>query len=143
MPRDPDILVDLTSARTEFEAETIAEALRAQGIPAQTFATAGSVLQWDVAVSQPIRVAVRRRDLDNARAILRAIRAESVDLDWSEVDTGDRTPITDKERAERQAPVPDREGSTGQTRGHLGAMGFWLGLILVVLAALATVQLLR
>lgn len=105
MARDPDILVDLTTARTEFEAETIAEALRAQGIPAQTFAIAGSVLQWDVAITQPIRVAVRRRDLEQARAILRAVRAESVDLDWSEVDTGDRTPVMD---AERRAAERDR-----------------------------------
>ncbi|MFM9996516.1 MAG: hypothetical protein ACKVU4_12045 [Phycisphaerales bacterium] len=88
MPKDPDTLVDLTTARTAFEAEMIAESLRAQGIPAEAFTTAGTMLQWDIAGTQPMRVQVRRRDLDAATAALRAIRAESVDLDWDEVDTG-------------------------------------------------------
>ena len=61
---DPDILVDLTTARNTFEAQVIAHALEAQGIPARAFDLAGTMLQWDVAVSQPIRVVVRRRDLD-------------------------------------------------------------------------------
>ncbi len=105
MPKDPDILVDLTTARTAFEAEMIAETLRAQGIPAEAFTTAGSMLQWDIAATQPMRVQVRRRDLDRARDSLRAIRADSVDLDWSEVDTGDRTPVSDRERAAAGDPV--------------------------------------
>ncbi len=100
MGHDPEILVDLTTARTDFEAETIAEALRSQGIPAQAFTTAGAALQWDVAVSQPMRVQVRRGDLVRASAALKAIRAESVDIDWSEVETGDRTPVTESERRE-------------------------------------------
>jgi hypothetical protein len=94
---DPDILVDLTTARTAFEAEMIAESLRAQGIPAEAFTTAGSTLQWDIAATQPMRIQVRRRDLARAAEVLRAIRAESVDLDWSQVDTGDRSPVTPEE----------------------------------------------
>lgn len=80
--------MDLTTARTEFEAEVIVQALVAQGIPAKAFSTAGAVLQWDIAATQPIRVVVRRRDLEAARDALRAIRAESVDLDWDEVIPG-------------------------------------------------------
>lgn len=99
MPKDPDTLVDLTTARTAFEAEMIAESLRAQGIRAEAFTTAGTMLQWDIAGTQPMRVQVRRADLDKAAAALRAIRADSVDLDWDEVDTGDPTPVTPKEQA--------------------------------------------
>lgn len=38
------------------------------------------------------RVSVRRADLQRAKEALRAIRAESVDLDWNEVNTGDAIP---------------------------------------------------
>ncbi len=107
MAEEPDILVDLTTARTDFEADTIAESLRAQGIPAQAFTAAGWLLQWDVAASQPMRVQVRQCDLELARAALRAIRAESVDIDWSEVDTGDRTPVTEDERAAERRRVEE------------------------------------
>lgn len=95
IPNDPDILVDLTTANTEFEAGVIVEALRNQGIPAESFTTAGAVLQWEVAVSQPFRVAVRRADLERARAALRAIKADSVDLDWDQVNTS--TPAEEPE----------------------------------------------
>lgn len=86
MPADPDMLVPLTSARTEFEASVMVEALRAEGIPAKTFALAANMLQWDVAVSQPIKVMVRRSDLEAAAAHLARLRADSVDLDWDEVE---------------------------------------------------------
>jgi hypothetical protein len=89
---DPDILVDLTTARTDFEAEVIRSALEANGIPAKAFTTAGAMLQWEVAVSQPMRIFVRRRDLEAARAALRALRAESVDIDWDQIDTGQPAP---------------------------------------------------
>lgn len=102
MPKDPDILVDLTTARTAFEAEMIAESLRAQGIPAEAFTIAGSTLQWDIAATQPMRVQVRRCDLERAGEVLRAIRADSVDLDWSEVNTGDTSPVTEGERTAAQ-----------------------------------------
>jgi hypothetical protein len=96
--KDPDILVDLTTARTDFEAEVIVNALNEQGIPARAFTTAGAMLQWEAAVSQPMRIVVRRRDFDAAKAALRAIRADSVDLDWDEVDTGDTSPTTESEQ---------------------------------------------
>lgn len=97
MGGDPDILVDLTTARTEFEAQTIANALEAHGLEAKVFANVGSVMQWEVAVSQPIKVAVRRRDLEAARSILKTIRAESIDVDWDEVDTGDEKSLREAE----------------------------------------------
>jgi hypothetical protein len=90
--QDPDILVDLTTAASEFEAGVIVEALKGQGIPAQAFTAVGSTMQWEIVMTQPFRIAVRRADLERARDALRAIRADSVDLDWDEVHTGDAVP---------------------------------------------------
>ncbi len=76
----------LTSAASEFEAEAIAEALRAQEIPAEVFGgVAKAGLQWDIGFTDPIKVMVRRADVDRAGGVLRAVRAESVDIDWAEV----------------------------------------------------------
>ncbi|MCC6659636.1 MAG: hypothetical protein IT437_01995 [Phycisphaerales bacterium] len=88
MGNDPDMLVDLTTARSDFEAQVIVESLRGQGVPAEAFTTAGIALPLDLGSTQPFRIAVRRRDLASASAALRAIRAESVDIDWDEVDVG-------------------------------------------------------
>ncbi len=81
--KDPDILVDLTTARTAFEAEMIAESLRAQGIAAEAFTTVGSMLQWDIAATQPMRVQVRRRDVERAREVLARTREDARGIDWS------------------------------------------------------------
>ncbi|QQS10027.1 MAG: hypothetical protein IPK69_05245 [Phycisphaerales bacterium] len=91
MGGDPDILVVLTTARTEFEAEALAEALRSRGIPAEVFggtAASGGGLQWYTAGSDPIKVMVRRGDVALAERVRVAIKADSVDLDWDEVDVG-------------------------------------------------------
>ena len=133
MGTDPDILVDLTTCRNSFEAQIIAEALKAQGIPAHAFDIAGTTLQWDVAVSQPIRVAVRRADLETAKAILRAVKAESVDLDWSEVQTGDPTPVTPEEvEAARRRP----EASTEEVLRR-GRRALLIGILVVLGCAAA------
>jgi hypothetical protein len=89
MGTDPDILVVLTTARTEFEAETLAEALRARGIRAEVFATASSTLQWEAGYSDPIKVMVRRGDAEEAERVRVSLKADSVDIDWDEVETGD------------------------------------------------------
>ncbi|MFN7020838.1 MAG: hypothetical protein ACK4WH_05870 [Phycisphaerales bacterium] len=86
MPKDPLHLVDLTTARTEFEAEVIRHALESRGIPAHAFTLAGSALQWQVAAAQPMRVQVMRKDLERAHAALAEVRQESVDFDWSELE---------------------------------------------------------
>lgn len=89
MGSDPDILVDLTTAKSDFEAQVIVESLRGQGIAAEAFTTAGTALPLHVGSSLPFRIAVRRRDLASAGAALRALRAESVDIDWDEVDVAE------------------------------------------------------
>lgn len=92
MPSDPNTLVDLTNARSEFEASIMIGVLKDQGIPAFTFSNAGMTLQWEVAGTLPFRVCVRREDVERAREALRAARSESVDIDWSEVAVG---PLSD------------------------------------------------
>lgn len=109
MQSDPDTLVTLTTARTDFEAQTIAEALRAQGIPTEVHGIVASTLQWDIASTDPIKVVVRREDLDRAKNTLRAIKADSVDIDWSEIDTGDRAPV-----ACPYCNTPDAKAPAGQ-----------------------------
>lgn len=89
MPDDPDSLVVLTSARTEFEGNTIVAALEAAGIPARLFTGAATVLQFGQHSLDTIKVMVRAGDRDRAAAALRAIKQDSVDIDWSEVDVGD------------------------------------------------------
>lgn len=90
MAVDPSQLVVLTTAAHEFEAETIAEALRAQEIPAEVFGGAvRSTMQWDIGFTDPVKIMVRRGDLGRASEVLRALRAESVDIDWDEVQRGE------------------------------------------------------
>jgi hypothetical protein len=88
MPTDPDTLVDLTTARSEFEASIMIGVLKDRGIPAFTFSNAGMTLQWEVAGSLPFRVCVRKSDLEPARDALRQARSESMDIDWNEVAVG-------------------------------------------------------
>lgn len=92
MTNDPEGLVVLTEAKTGFEAETIARSLEAQGIRA----TVADELTSNAfgGVIRP-KVMVRRADLDRARGSLRSIKADSVDIDWSELDVGemDEAPV--------------------------------------------------
>jgi hypothetical protein len=97
---DPDILVDLTTARHEFEAAVIAEALGADGVPAYAFGSAGSTLKAEIAATQPFRVQVRRRDLALAQSLLAEIRASRDEIDWDDVDVGEEAD---------DAPFPDRK----------------------------------
>ncbi|MBL8876309.1 MAG: DUF2007 domain-containing protein [Phycisphaerae bacterium] len=81
MTTDPDTLVDAASARSEFEASIMVEALKARDIPAFAIANAGMTLQWEVAATNPFRVSVRHKDLEAAREILGSVKADSVDID--------------------------------------------------------------
>lgn len=85
MPKDPLQLVDLTACRTDFEAQILVHALESEGIPAKAFSAAGAALQWEIAATHPIRVQVRRCDLERAHLALARVRQESVDFDWSEL----------------------------------------------------------
>jgi len=85
-------LTEVYHADTEFEAHTRAATLREEGIDAAVIAAAPS---WSgqMAVSSTARGAgvwVRRDDADHATAVLQRASEASVDLDWDEVDVGER-----------------------------------------------------
>jgi len=77
---------------TEFEAHTIAAILHESGIEA-TVAPGAPSWTGQVALSpaaQGSAVIVRSADLRRARTVLDESDRDSVDLDWDEVDVGDR-----------------------------------------------------
>lgn len=86
MSADPLEPVTVASARTEFEAAAITSALREQGIDAR--AVGGMTAGFRAETPGDVRVMVLQRDLERARLALRAIKADSVDLPWDQVDTG-------------------------------------------------------
>ena len=82
--------VELTITTTEFEAETIVQALRHQGIVAASMGGALAGFRADTPTF--VRVMVPRAQLAHARSALRAIKADSVDIDWDQIDVGDPEP---------------------------------------------------
>jgi hypothetical protein len=87
-----DDLTVVATADSEFEAETKAEALRARGLKVMVARNAPS---WTGHLSiSPTAVGasvlVHREDLERATAILKQVIADSVDIDWDEVDVGER-----------------------------------------------------
>ncbi|MCH8152001.1 MAG: hypothetical protein IH830_06470 [Planctomycetes bacterium] len=86
-----DMAVVATTA-TEFEAQTKAAVLRSEGIdctvtrdaPSGTGHVSISPTAWGATVW------VRRRDLKSAQDVLQQAVADSVDLDWDQVDVGER-----------------------------------------------------
>lgn len=104
MPKDPDGLVEITTRATEAGAEMVAGALRERGVDAQV--VGGFLTGFRAEIPAYSTVLVRRRDLEQAKAVLAEVRAESVDLDWSEVDTN--APET---------PAPAERREYGFTRG--------------------------
>jgi len=115
MTTDPDTLVDAFSARSEFEASVMVEALKARDIPAFSIANAGMTLQWEVAATSPFRVSVRRKDVEAAKEILRSLKADSVDIDWSEVDVGVSQDVA--------SPASKRDDSETETLGWISSWG--------------------
>jgi hypothetical protein len=83
---DPNQPVVLTEAGSSFQAETVAAALQARGIPAKVVdhSTADTLSQY---VVRP-KVMVRRVDVEQARETLKTIRSEAGAIDWDEVDVG-------------------------------------------------------
>lgn len=77
---------------TEFEAQTKAAVLDSEGIDCrvitQTPAWTGSITLGSSL--QGTAVLVKPEDLERAKAILDHCVADSVDLDWDEVDVGER-----------------------------------------------------
>jgi hypothetical protein len=118
MSDDPDILETVATAATTFEAQTIVAVLHESGIDAVAFDAAPGVMGLSLTGGiNAVPVQVRRGDLERARAALKQNVADSVDLDWNEVDVGER---------EDALPL----GSVGR-RPLLAHAGWWLAVILL------------
>ncbi len=86
---DPDALATLRTVGSEFEAHTLVAVLREEGIEAHAF----GAMHASLPLGQRrfgVPVQVRRADLERARAALEKNTSDSVDLDWDEVDVGER-----------------------------------------------------
>jgi hypothetical protein len=149
MGNDPEMPVVLTTTPTEFQAEAIAAALREHGVAAMT--EGGMVATFRVEAPAHARVMVKRRDLRVAQEILRAIRSDSVDLDWDEIDVGTREDLRTAERDVRRqrSPLPsvpfrgDSSGASGMTpeaRSAAGNVLLVLGIVCVVITVLAAAR---
>ena len=108
---DPAKLVPAVLADGEFAAETKAEVLRAEGIDAFVFAAERS---WTgglglPGINQQVPVLVKREDVERARKILEQRIEDSVDLDWDEVDVGEREDKLPLHEVGRM-PLPARVG---------------------------------
>jgi hypothetical protein len=87
-----DELAVVVRVPTEFEAHTIAAILHESGIEA-TVAPGAPTWTGQIALGatdQGSAVVVRSDDLRRARTVLDESDRDSVDLDWDEVDVGDR-----------------------------------------------------
>lgn len=91
---DPDTLVPVTTAATEFEGGTIVAVLEAEGIAARQVSGVQTLLGLPaLGLGDPIKILVRAGDLAKAREALERNREDSVDLDWSGVDVGAPEPF--------------------------------------------------
>ncbi len=102
-----DDLAVAVTAPTEFAAETKAAVLRSSGIEATVIRNAPS---WTGHVSispsaEGASVLVRREDLARARAVLEQTIEDSVDLDWDEVDVGEREDNVPLHPIDRMPPL--------------------------------------
>ncbi len=88
MPQ-PDDLATVTTCASEFEAHALVAVLRSEGIDAFAFGAASAALpiqsKW-----LEVPVQVRQADLQRARAVLEKNKQDSIDIDWDEVDVGQR-----------------------------------------------------
>ncbi len=84
-------LTTLTTAETPFEAHTIVMVLNNAGIEAVAFDKAQGIFGISVVPGvKGVPVQVRSEDLEKARDALKSNISDSVDLDWDEIDVGER-----------------------------------------------------
>ena len=113
-----DDLVTLTTAASEFEAQAIVAVLQEAGIEAFAF---GAVQAWYPLAGQiAVPVQVRQADVDRAEVALKQNVADSIDLDWNDVDLGqteDDVPVAHPHADVRRPPMP---------------LAAWLGFLIAV-----------
>jgi hypothetical protein len=94
-----DDLVTLTTRPTEFEANTLVAVLQEAGIEAFAFGIPALTPLGMRIGGCPVQV--RQADLDRAKRAISQNVADSVDIDWDEVDVGQR---------EDNLPLSNRSG---------------------------------
>ncbi|MBC7773515.1 MAG: hypothetical protein H7210_13550 [Pyrinomonadaceae bacterium] len=97
MFRDPDSLVDFTTANTDLEAQEILSELASHGIHAKIFSISISTMR--IYSSEAIRIMVRRADVQRAADALRIFQKQPAFDDWSGVDIGDMSTLRRSEIA--------------------------------------------
>ena len=103
----PDDLVTVVSTATPFEAHTLASVLQDAGVDAVVM---GATPWAGVPLDQSSRatVQVRREVAERARLVLEANVSDSIDIDWDEIDVGEREdtlPLTPVGRKQMPARV--------------------------------------
>lgn len=96
MSRDDDFAT-LTTVASEFEANIMVAALRENGIESRSFIAGLHPYIGSGSVISSAQIVVRKNDLERAGELLKSLRPESVDIDWSEIDVGN---------GESPAPAP-------------------------------------
>ena len=92
-----DDLVTLTTRPSEFEANTVVAVLQEAGIEAFAFGVSALTPLGLRIGGCPVQV--RQADLDRAKKALAQNVADSVDIDWDEIDVGqreDNLPLTSR-----------------------------------------------
>ncbi|MDY7109177.1 MAG: DUF2007 domain-containing protein [Planctomycetota bacterium] len=100
--RDPDELATLLRAHTPFEAHTLAAVLADAGIEAFVFDSAYAGFGLSLVPGKGgVPLQVRRGDVEQARRVIRENASDSIDIDWAEVDVGERADTLPLHRPDR------------------------------------------
>jgi hypothetical protein len=106
--RDAHELVTLLKAHTPFEAHALAAVLRDADIEAFVFDSAYAGFGIPLAPGKAsVPVQVRRRDRERARAAIEENASDSIDIDWNDIDLGQRADDLPLRRPGRM-PIPAR-----------------------------------
>ncbi len=90
MNQRPDDPVQLLTASNEFEAGLIVDTLQEAGIAARAFAAMTGDAYTSASTGGRVPIMVRRDQMEAAREAIERRRSDSIDIDWSEVDVGQR-----------------------------------------------------
>jgi hypothetical protein len=105
MNQDPQMFVELTTARSPLEVEALVAALRDHGIEAIGFNHAASVMQ---STAVPLTISVHREDFERAKATLAEIRSDASEMDWDQLDVGEVPEEVQRELSRTVVKFPRR-----------------------------------
>jgi hypothetical protein len=125
---DPDRLVTVHEATSEFEGRSIVALLEDAGIAAFVFPLADLPLADALrGRRRVVRVQAAARDAERARSIVAERTRDAESIDWDEVDVGEAT-----EEVEELAAAP-LEATAARGLARLGRWAAW-GIVLLILA---------